>query len=243
MRALLALALLAPPLAHAGESLRCDFARGSVRDSVAAEFSGPLASAKVEQPNAAQLALEASIDASSSFWTLDDVAATHRVAFSGTPEAMGLDGATLSLGATSVACRRQSSAAPSFALAPATPKPNYFVCMVDEARFQAGKLAETKRHFFQVLSSFGRNLPLVASGSDAQVSFRVDYAALDPFHGLEVALHDKASGETARFSGPARSMASSLLFGLTVGDRAKDARFLRLGCVWTNEPATFKPAP
>ena len=161
-------------------------------------------------------------------------------AFSGSARGMTPDGASLSLDSASVRCARVPEGRFSLAPPPAPELPDYLVCMLDEARFAHGEISDTKRRLFEVLTPLAPRLPIEVSASDSAVSFSVNYVSFDPFRGLDVRLTDKASGESATYQGPARSMLASFLFGLTIGDRATEARFLRLGCVWTDDPSKFK---
>ena len=98
----------------------------------------------------------------------------------------------------------------------------------------------SSRRLLKLTSPINSRLPFSVAQEDTAVAYTVRYSSTDPIHGLDITLTDKTSGESAHFSGPARSMQKSFLIGLTLGDRAVRARFLRLGCVWTSDPNALK---
>ncbi len=241
MLSLLLLALTAS-VSHA-DSLDCELARDGGRFALSSAVADGQAEAQTAGDNPLHLALDASLGSSTYFTVLDDPQSGHHVAFSGSSLTISPDGARLSLGSSAAALCRQNAAAPAFA-PPALPEhPDYFVCMLDEAHFAKGEIDGNKRHAFKVTSALERHLPVEVTASDADTSFHVRYVSFDPFHGLDITLTDRASGEVARFSGPARAMVSSFMMGVTLGDRAADARLLRLACIWTDDPSKFKATP
>lgn len=241
MRALLSLLLLSASVAQADELLRCELARGgSASERLESTVSDGSAEAQTKAPNAQGLALDSSVGPTSYFVVLDDVTRGRHAAFSGTSASISPEGARLSIGDASASCLRVPDSHTSLAPPPAAAVPDYFVCMLDDAHFVNGDIAETTRRLFRVTSPISSHLPVRVAAEDEAVAFRVSYVSFDPFRGLEVSLTDKASGETVSYSGPGRSMNASFLLGLTIGDRAVDARFLRLGCVKTDTPSAFK---
>jgi hypothetical protein len=224
--------------AAAADSLDCDLARGAT----SLPLSSPLADGQAETQtpgNELGLGLDSSLASQSYLFVLDDLQRHRRVAYSGAPGSAWFGGSSLEVGEARVRCRQHLGQPP--VTFPARPVlPDYFVCLVDEARYAGNELEGSDRRITKVTTQLNPRAELKVDGEDAHAAFRVRYLSYDPAAGLEITLTDKATGETARYVGPGRSLVTSFLFGLTIGDRAASARFLRLGCVWTADPKLFR---
>jgi len=236
----LALLILFSTSAHAGDALECRLARGASPIFLKAPIVENQADVKTTDTSELGLGLDASLAPSSFLVVVQDDSHQKRLAFTGSPAGASSDASLLELGESQVQCAQRLEKVVSLAPPPPPAMPDYLVCMLDEARFVNGEPQDQKRRLVSVNSPLNSTMPLSIAAADETVSFRVRYVSFDPFHGLDVVLTDKTSGETAHFTGPARTMLPSFLMALTQGDKAKDARFLRLGCVWTNDPKSYK---
>ncbi|MGZ3683331.1 MAG: hypothetical protein ACXVCI_05735 [Bdellovibrionota bacterium] len=225
--------------AHAADALHCDLARGTDRLPLSADLVEDQAEVQTKDPNSLSLALDVSLSGGSTLFVLNDDSRQRRVAFTGSPQGLSTDEALLESGPVSLRCHK-NLAKPSFD-PPAQPeRPDYFACVMDKASFENGAPTDSARLLDTVTSPLNAHLPITVKSENAEAAFTVKYTSFDPFHGLDVQITDKATGETAHYSGPARSMGPSFMFGLTLGNRDVKARFLRLGCVWTDNPKSFK---
>ncbi|MGZ3660067.1 MAG: hypothetical protein ACXVB9_18265 [Bdellovibrionota bacterium] len=225
--------------AHAADALHCDLARGTDRLPLSADLVEDQAEVQTKDPNSLSLALDVSLSGGSTLFVLNDDSRQRRVAFTGSPQGLSTDEALLESGPVSLRCHK-NLAKPSFD-PPAQPeRPDYFACVMDKASFENGAPTDSARLLDTVTSPLNAHLPITVKSENAEAAFTVKYTSFDPFHGLDVQITDKATGETAHYSGPARSMGPSFMFGLTLGNRDVKARFLRLGCVWTDNPKLFK---
>jgi len=179
---------------------------------------------------------DASLSPGSIFFAVQDPVLHHRAAFTGSSLSFSPDGALLETSTAHTSCLivpEHLSLAPP---AGSGQKLDYLACAVDIAQFTDGTAESATRHLVKLTSPIHSTFPLDVRGEDAVVAFHVQYLSYNPIHGLDLTLTDKESGEVAHYNGPARSLQKSFLLGLTIGDRAVSARFLRLGCVWTNDP-------
>ncbi len=134
-----------------------------------------------------------------------------------------------------MACRSEVEN-PSKAM-PSSPKlPPYLICVLDEAEFEKGAPVEIRRVFRKTVSTALFRFPHELSAENEKLSFRVRFHRSNFMRGLDVQILDKTSGADARFVGPAGAMRSSFMLGLTQGDRATRAKFLRLGCIFSQTP-------
>jgi hypothetical protein len=243
MRPLLLAALLIPAVAHADDSLRCDVSRAGKSETFSSSYSeGQAETQNNTSGDALGLGFDSSLSSSTYLVVLQDNNRQRRVAFTGSNAAITPDSSSsLSNGDSSIACRNVPAAKASSALPPSVSELDYFVCMLDEAHMVNGSPdGDPKRHAMKQISPLAKSLSIENAAEDASASFKVHYLSYDSLHGLVATITDKATGETATYSGPARSMGASFMLGLTLGDRDKDARLLRLGCVWTDDPSSFK---
>jgi hypothetical protein len=225
--------------AHA-DSLRCDVASGALSETATSAIVEGQSDAQSNGSGSSKLAFDSSLSPSSVVLVVNDDMRHRRVAFTGSARAISTDGARLESGGMSASCKTVVDGKLSLAPPEAGELPDYFVCLLDEARFENGEIKETKRRAFKTFSPLNTHMAIDLADGKEGGSFQVHYLSYDPFKGLDVTLTDKETGEAAHFVGPARSMGSSFMLGFTIGDRATAARFLRLGCAWTDDPSKFK---
>lgn len=206
------------------DALRCD------------ADAGPVQKPLIEgQADVAAESFDAGLSPGSVFYAVQDSALHHRAAFTGSGLSFSVEGALLETSTEHVLCHVAPDKL-NLAPPPGGEQADYLACVLDTVKFEGGAPGDSTRHFLKLTSPIHPTFPLEVREEDSAVAFHVHYLSYDPAHGLDVTLTDKASGEVAHYSGPARSMQKSFLLGLTIGDREVSARFLRLGCVWTNDP-------
>lgn len=237
---LLALLLTTASLAHAADSLECGATRDGQQAVVQAraEFADGVAQAALQpSANALGLGLDASLSPQSLFLVLEDPAKLTRAAFTASPNGATAEGFTLQNGGARVQCSKKVEK--PVGVFPARPGlPEYFVCVLDELKYVQGSVAETKRLALKAISTALFRLPVSISAKGSGAAFAVKLNRNDFLRGLEVSLGED-SGKGARYSGPANTLSAGFLLGLTIGNRAEEARFLRLGCAYANDPAAF----
>lgn len=235
---LLSLFLALP--AFAADSLDCGLARteGGPALEVKGELLDGAAQAATPAANELGLGLDASLSPQSLFLVLEDARTKTRAAFTASPNGATGEGFQLASGEGRVRCAKHVENPPK--VMPARPQlPEYFVCVLDELRYEKGSVAESKRLGTKAISTALFRLPAVVSASFGAAEFRVKLNRMDFLKGLDVELRDKASGHDARYTGPAATLYAGFLLGLTIGDRAQEARFLRLGCTYANAPGAL----
>jgi hypothetical protein len=136
-------------------------------------------------------------------------------------------------------CRKKSTEPAKSIPAVSRTEMNYLVCLLDEATFENGQITKTERLLQTVNSANTFRLPQLIQGETEKVAFSVSTNEIDPINGLSLVLTDKTNGEVARYSGPSGSLKSSFMFGFTQGSRDASAKFLRLGCAYTDDPTLF----
>ncbi|MGE3262057.1 MAG: hypothetical protein AB7K68_09780 [Bacteriovoracia bacterium] len=234
-------ALVAGITVQAAETLDCDLQRLA---GESLKISSPISDRQAlvqDAKNALQVRVDASLAPSSFIFVAQDDAKQQRISFTGAPTSLSWDGAKMLLSSgTEFSCRTKSTeSAKALPVVKKNPAP-YLVCLLDEATFEEGKITKTERLLETVSSSFTFRRPLKISAENEKVAFTLSAYEFDPIDGLDLKIMDKANGETARFIGPPRSLTTSIMFGFTQGDREKgDAKFLRLGCVYTADPKLF----
>lgn len=235
----LALLSLAAVPAWADDSLECALSRSG---------SGvlPLNNKIVEKEstvqdtkNELQLRVDASLARSSFFFVMQDDAKQQRIAFSGAPSSLAWDGARIAGTSSEFRCQKKSSEPVKKIENVERPSFNHLVCLLDEAVYEGGAIKEAKRVLQTVNVAQRFRLPLEVKAEDDKYSFSVSSDDLDPVSGLELEIRDKSNGEVATFAGPPKSLVSSFMLGFTQGDKTASAKFLRLGCVYTNDPKLF----
>ena len=238
---MLLLSLLLALPSFAADSLHCGLARANAGPEL--EVKGELAdgaaqAATTPAANELGLGLDASLSPQSLFLVLEDPRRQTRAAFTASPNGATEEGFLLTSGESSVRCAKRVENPPK--AMPARPAlPEYFVCVLDELLYEKGSVAETKRIGRKALSPALFRLPAVVSAGFGPAEFRVRLHRSDFLRGLDVQLRDKASGHDARFTGPASTLYAGFLLGLTIGDRAGQAKFLRLGCMYANSPGAL----
>jgi hypothetical protein len=178
---------------------------------------------------------DASLGTASIFYAVQNPTTHHRAAFAGAGYTFSPDGALLEINSSHVYCHLAPDKL-SFTPPPGPTPLDYLACAIDSANFSSDSATDLLRRMVKITSPINSTFPLEVRGEDEVVAFHVHYLSYDPAHGLEVTLTDKASGETAHFRGSAHALQKSFMLGLTIGDRAVSARFLRLGCFWTDDP-------
>ncbi len=237
-------ALLLAPFAHADESLTCDLSRKGLTPSALALANKITDSQTTVQDtkNALELKVDASLAPGSFIFVVQDDAKQQRIAFTGAPGSVAWDGARMATASAEFNCRKKSSE-PAKSIPPVSrPQFNYLVCVLDEATFENGAITKVERLAQTVSSANTFRLPQKIEGDSARASFTVGTNAIDPLNGLSVVLTDKTNGEVALYSGPSGSLKSSFMFGFTQGSREASAKFLRMGCAYTNDPKLFLEA-
>lgn len=237
----LVLSSLLPLSALAAPQLECEVNR-SEADTL--RFAQPIVEnmsvVAARLPEGYGLQFEASLAPSSYLAVIQDDFRKQRLAFTGTSTAPALDGARLSLPDAALNCRKTGEA-PKFDTTPDT-SANYLVCMLDEAIFEKGQVVTTKRLLTSVNSAFSFRRPVEIHADGPNQAYTVGYTSFDSLRGLRVLLVDKVTKETVSYVGPARTFRTSFMLAFTQGDREKLGRFLRLGCVFTNDPKPFLAA-
>lgn len=234
---MLLLSLLLTLPSFAADSLACGLSRagGGPGVEVKGELVDGAAQAASPSANELGLGLDASLSPQSLFLVLEDSRKQTRTAFTASPNGASEHGFVLGSGESHVRCAKRVENPPK--VMPARPQlPEYFVCVLDELRYAQGSVAETKRLGSKAISTALFRLPAEVNASFGAAEFRVKLNRMDFLSGLAVELRDKASGHDARFTGPASTLHAAFLIGLTIGDRAREARFLRLGCTYANAP-------
>ena len=230
-----------PLLAHAGDAFVCESKRtGSSALVLANPIFDDQSVVQQTEENSQRLRLDASLSKSSFLFVLQDDQKQQRLAFSGATAAVLGAGAKLSLSESELGCQKvEEKIEPAFPAGPRKDLPRFFVCLLDEAEFEEGAVKESKRRFLEVNPAYTFRKPLKVQNEDALYAFSVRFDQFDPVSGLKIEITDKATRQTARFSGPARALGNSFLFGFTQGDKEKNAKFLRLGCTYANDPKLF----
>jgi hypothetical protein len=233
---LLSLFLLLSSAPAFADSLDCALSRGER----SLPFSSPLvestASAATAKPNELGLGLDSSLSPGSYLVVLQDDQKQTRAAFTGSPEAAAAS--IFTSGESRVACRTRIENPPK--VMPSRPAlPEYLVCVIDDVKYEKGAISETKRIHRRAVSTALFRLPQTISAQVGQVAFSLRYHRMNFVNGFDVLLADKESGALAAFQGPAGTLRTSFMLGLTQGDRAGTARFLRLGCAYANDPAAL----
>jgi hypothetical protein len=224
------------------DSLECGLQRqgGAPALALRGEMSEGAAQATADSAgNELGLGLDASLSKQSLFLVLEDGRRQTRAAFSASPNGASEEGFMLASGESQVRCAKHVKNPPK--VMPARPElPEYFVCVLDGLKYSKGSLTETKRLGRKAMSTALFNLPVSISTAAGGASFAVKLNRMDWRRGLDVSLKDDATGLDARYVGPASTLQSSFLIGLTIGNRADEAKFLRLGCVYTNDAQMLK---
>lgn len=236
---LLSLLLALPSLA--ADSLECGLHRASAQQPIAlkGEFNDGIAQAASDSENELGLGLDASLSKQSLFLVLEDGRRQTRAAFTASPNGASEDGFTLASGEGQVRCAKHVEKPPK--VMPVRPElPELFVCVLDELTYSKSAIMETKRLGRKAMSTALFNLPVQIGTSAGGASFTVKLNRQDWRRGLDVSLKDDATGLDARYVGPASTLHASFLLGLTIGNRAEEAKFLRLGCVYTNDAQMLK---
>lgn len=224
----LLLSLLAlSPFAH-GDELQCSNSAGA-NDKTELKSGAAVVGLKGDA-----LDTEASLAPGSFLVTLQDKENPVRTAFVGHPGAAARG--TLTQGKHRLDCSR--SKAPL--VIPHKRKNNYLVCFLDSAEMKDGALlADAKRQLPKVVPVLGA-VPRSLEAANEKYSYRLELDDLNPNSGFKLSLSDRASGLSTSFEGPAATMGKTVIMALTVGDRAKEARFLRVGCEFTDTLANIK---
>lgn len=188
----------------------------------------------VVQEKGETLESEASLAPGSFLVTLQDKEAPVRSAFVGHPTAAA--GAKLLQGNHEWGCRRSDGPLP---IAPKRTT-NYLICFLDEAVYTKGEPSEAKRQLPRMAPVLGRSIPKILEAANEKYSYRLALDDLNHVDGFRLDLKDKESGATTSFVGPASTLHSTVILALTQGDKAQDAKFLRLGCQFTNTLENIK---
>ncbi|MGZ3695281.1 MAG: hypothetical protein ACXWQO_14245 [Bdellovibrionota bacterium] len=238
----LVLALLISSVpAKADDSLACDLVRKAPEASALAFTNTIVDSNSVVQDtkNTLGLRVDASLAPGSFIFVMQDDLQKQRIAFTGGPGSVAWDGARMTTSNGAFSCRKKSTEPakeiPSFSRTTM----NYLVCLVDEATYVGGQITKTERVLQTQGSANSFHRPMKIEGENDKVAFSVNYFEFDPVNGLEVKLTDKANGQVATYSGPPESFKTSFMFGFTQGDREGSAKFLRMGCAYTDDPKLF----
>lgn len=227
--------------AHAEESLACDLSRRGAESASLALAAKIIESQSVVQDtkNDLSLRVDASLAAGSFIFMMQDDSKQQRIAFTGAPGAVAWDGARISTSSTEFNCRKKSTE-PAKSIPPVSRTEfNYLVCLLDEATFENGAITKTERLAQTVSSADTFRLARKIEADTARAAFSVNTNPIDPLNGLAVVLYDKTNGEIARYAGPSGSLKSSFMFGFTQGSREASAKFLRMGCAYTDDPKLF----
>jgi|GEM_PF-6210952 len=229
----LLLALLSVPAF--ADSLDCELEREGKSMAVTSPLLEGSANTVVREANELDLGLDASLAPGSFLLVLQDNAKQVRSAFTGSTEAVGFAGSSLIGQDARVACRSSLGNPPN--TMPSRPSlPDYLVCVLDEVTFVNGAIAESKRVLKRAVSTPLFKFPQAILGEAGSSAFSVRLHRMDFNKGLDVTLTDRGTGAFARFTGPAATLRTSFMLGLTQGDRATRAKFQRLGCVFSNDP-------
>lgn len=230
----LLLALLSAPAF--ADSLDCELERGDKKMAVSGPLHEGSANAVLREAGELGLGLDASLAPGSYLLVLQDDLKQVRAAFTGSIEAA--TGSALLVRGAGVACRT-SQASPPKAMPSRPALPDYLVCVLDEVSYVNGTLAESKRLLRRAVSTPLFRFPQEISGEQGSAAFSVRLNRMDFKNGLDVVLTDRGTGAFARFTGPAGTLRTSFMLGLTQGDRALRAKFHRLGCVFSNDPKSL----
>jgi hypothetical protein len=221
---LLSLALL--PLAH-GDELLCSTNGGSERT----ELSDGQA---VVALKGEKLETEASLAPSSFLASIQDKESPTRTAFVGHPSAAARG--SLVQGKHRLDCSRNKA---PLAFAPKR-STNYLLCFLDEVEMKNAEIGENKRQLAKVIPVVRNAMPRSLEHSNEKYSYKLSIDDLNSVNGFKLAINDHASGLSTSFEGPASSFANTVMLALTIGDREKDARYLRVACQFTNTQEFIK---
>ena len=232
----LSLALASPAIG--ADSLECGVRRGEEGISLNTELSDGIAQAATAPGNELGLGLDASLSKQSLFVVLEDSRADTRAAFTASPKGVSEFASTIGSGESSASCVKREES-PSKVMPARAELPDYLVCVLDELSYEKGSVAATKRLARKVVSTALFRLPVSFGAAGGDVSFKVEFHRADFRNGLRVELRDEKTGRDARFRGPGATLQGSFLLGLTQGKRLESARFHRLGCLFTPDPAAL----
>lgn len=233
--------LAAAPALQAEESLNCDLARPGAEQFTFESRIVEKQAVVQDTRNPLALRIDASLAPSSFLFVMQDDAKSQRLAFTGAPTSLMWSGGRLSSGSARLGCQKRSTEPATFVRTPKV-EADQLVCLLDEAIFENGQLTKATRVLQTVSSTITFRMPLEVKAENAQYSIAVRSYDFDPANGLRIQLTDKSNGESAQYAGPPRSLVSSVMLGFTQGNKETSAKFLRLGCVLTSEPAKFLEA-
>lgn len=238
MRALLLLSLALSSPALAADSLDCDLTRGERSLPLSSALNESTATTATKEANELLLGADSSLSPGSYIVVLQDDEKQVRAAFTGSPEAVAFAGSALRTKESAIACRSRIENPPKV-MPNRAALPDYLVCVVDSVKIENGAVTESTRVLKRIVSTPLINLPQAIGAETAESSFSIRLHRMDFRSGLDVVLTDKRTGAFTRFTGPAGTLRTSFMMGLTQGNRASNATFLRLGCVFTADPKSL----
>jgi hypothetical protein len=236
--------LLSAPAFAAGQDtgqLACETKRpDSETLALSTKIVDGIASVQENEENALHLNLDASLAPGSFLFVLQDNAMNQRLAFVGAVDALNWEGARLEMDDSRIGCKKTYKEYPQAFPAPMKAKPANLVCMLDEATYEKGELKQSKRMLVKAVSTFSFGRPTRIEAENEAYAYSLSYNVLNAGNGLQIKLRDKGTGKNAQFTGPARTLTTSVILGFTQGDKAQAAKFLRLGCVYADDLSPYK---
>jgi hypothetical protein len=147
MRSAILLTLFTMPPAYAADNLRCDLSREGKTETYSTAITEDGADTNSTGPDALGFGFDSSLGANTYLVVLEDFNRHRHVAFTGSRNAISPDGGILSFNDASISCRDVPATPPSLEPPSLPEKPDYLVCMLDEAHFKDGDLVgNPKRH-------------------------------------------------------------------------------------------------